>query len=170
MGHRGGILFATGFGWLPDFAGRSTGTSGWSEIHLRQDGPQLQLSPTRTRTDRHLSAGTYRLKFQGQGTLKLAGDAGHVVGDTCPSYLSVSNRRANTYVACTFTVRNPGANGGIVLEITAITNDIDHPRDISVVQNALAASYDAGAIFNPAFIGVLNGFSSLRFMEWMKMK
>ena len=62
-----------------------------------------------------------------------------------------------------------GANGGILLEITAITNAADHPRDISVVQDALASNYDAGAIFNPAFTAALNGFSSLRFMEWMKM-
>ena len=89
-------------------------------------------------------------------------------GNTCPSSLALSNSNANTYVSCTFTVSNPGANGGILLEITAITNSADHPRDISIVQNAYASNYDAGAIFNPAFIIALSGFSSLRFMEWMK--
>ena len=112
--------------------------------------------------------GTYRLKFEGQGTVKLAGDAGSVSGDTCPSDLALSNKKANTYVACA-PVRNPGANAGILLEITAITNATDHPRDISVVQNGFAANYDAGAIFNPAFIAAIQGFSSLRFMEWMKI-
>jgi hypothetical protein len=112
--------------------------------------------------------GTYRLKFEGQGTVKVGGDAGHSSGDTCPSDLELSNRRANTYVSCTFTVGHPGANSGLVLEITAITNASDHPRDISVVQNAYAASYDAGAIFNPTFLAAVRGFSSLRFMEWMK--
>ncbi len=113
--------------------------------------------------------GRYRLKFEGQGSVRLAGDAGHVSGDTCPSDLELSNKRANTYVACTFTVRNPGANAGILLEITAIRNVTDHPRDISVVQDAFASNYDAGAIFNPAFLNAISGFSSLRFMEWTKM-
>jgi hypothetical protein len=112
--------------------------------------------------------GTYRLKFEGQGTVQVAGDASYVSGNTCPSSLGLSNSSANTYVSCTFTVSNPGANGGILLEITAITNSADHPRDISIVQNAYASNYDAGAIFNPAFIAALSGFSSLRFMEWMK--
>jgi hypothetical protein len=112
--------------------------------------------------------GTYRLKFEGQGTVQVAGDASYVTGNTCPSSLALSNSSANTYVSCTFTVSNPGASGGILLEITAVTNGTDHPRDISVVQNTYAASYDAGAIFNPTFISTLSGFSSLRFMEWMK--
>ena len=113
-------------------------------------------------------AGTYRLKFVGQGTVKVAGDARHISGDTCPSDLALSNKRANTYVSCTFTVSSPGANIGLLLEITSIKNSTDHPRDISVVQNAYASNYDGGAIFNPAFIAALSGFSSLRFMEWMK--
>ena len=113
--------------------------------------------------------GTYRLKFEGQGTVQVAGDASYVSGNTCPSSLALSNTGANTYVSCTFTVSKPGATGGILLEITAITNGTDHPRDISVVQNAYASAYDAGAIFNPAFISALSGFSSLRFMEWMKL-
>ncbi len=113
--------------------------------------------------------GTYRLKFEGQGTVRVAGDAGHTSGDSCPSDLTLSNRRANSYVSCTFTVRSPGANSGILLEITAITNSADHPRDISVVQNTFASDYDAGAVFNPAFVAALNGFASVRFMEWMKI-
>jgi hypothetical protein len=113
--------------------------------------------------------GRYRLKFEGQGTVALAGDARHISGDTCPSDLALNNKHANTYVSCTFTVSTPGANSGLLLEITAITNSTDHPRDISVVQNAYASNYDGGAIFNPAFIAALRGFSSLRFMEWMKL-
>jgi hypothetical protein len=112
--------------------------------------------------------GTYRLKFEGQGTVQLAGDASYVSGDTCSSSLALSNSNPNSYVSCTFTVSNPGSNAGILLEITAITNGTDHPRDISVVQNAYASNYDAGAIFNPQFLSALSGFSSLRFMDWMQ--
>jgi len=43
----------------------------------------------------------------------------------------------------------------------------DHPRDISLVLNSLAASYDAGAIFNPAFLAAEANLSTLRFMDWM---
>jgi hypothetical protein len=111
--------------------------------------------------------GRYRLKFKGQGTVRVGGDASHVSGDSCPSDLALSNRNADRYVSCTFTVPTPGAKSGILLEITAITNRTDHPRDMSVVPNALASSYDAGAIFNPAFIAALSGFSGVRFMEWM---
>jgi hypothetical protein len=111
--------------------------------------------------------GRYRLKFKGQGTVKVAGDAGSISGDSCPSDLALSNRNADAYVSCTFTVTAPGARGGILLEITAITNRTDHPRDMSVVQNASASSYDGGGLFNPAFIAALSGFSSVRFMEWM---
>ncbi|MEJ0005663.1 MAG: hypothetical protein WDM77_04580 [Steroidobacteraceae bacterium] len=112
--------------------------------------------------------GTYRLKFKGQGTVQVANDAAYVSGDSCPSSLALSNNRPDSYVSCTFTVSKPAAHNGILLRITAITNSADHPRDISVVQNAHAAAYDQGALFNPAFISALNGFSSLRFMEWMK--
>jgi hypothetical protein len=109
-------------------------------------------------------AGTYRLKFIGQGTVHIGGDANYVSGNTCPSNLALSNSSANTYVSCTFAVSNPGP--GLYLEITAINNSSDHPRDISVVQNTYASNYDSGAIFNPAFLSALSGFSNLRLMDW----
>jgi hypothetical protein len=126
---------------------------------------QLQGAPGQTYP---YPPGTYRLKFEGQGTVQLGGDATYVAGDTCSSTLALSNSNANTYVSCTFTVSNPGGNVGLLLEITAINNSTDHPRDISIVQNAYASNYDAGAIFNPMFISALSGFSSLRFMDWMQ--
>jgi hypothetical protein len=113
-------------------------------------------------------AGVYRLRFKGRGTVRIAGDATSAPGASCPAGLALSNSKPDSYVSCTFAVTSPGANGGILLEITAITNSADHPRDISVVQDRYASSYDAGALFNPAFLAALSGFSSLRFMEWMK--
>ncbi len=109
-------------------------------------------------------SGTYRLKFIGKGTVRLEGDAISARGDTCPSDNALTNSRANTYVSCTFTVR--ASTTGIWLDITAVSSSSDNPRDISVVQEKYAASYDAGAIFNPAFLAMLKGFSSLRFMDW----
>jgi hypothetical protein len=101
-------------------------------------------------------AGTYRLKYKGQGTVVVSGE-GH---------LTLSNSSPNTYVSNTFTVTPGCAGSGIILSITAINSSTDYPRDISVVYQPYAASYDAGATFTPAFLSMLAPFSSLRFMEW----
>jgi hypothetical protein len=110
--------------------------------------------------------GTYRLKYEGQGTVRMAGDASYATGDTCSSDLALSNSSADTYVSCTFTVSSPGSNGGLLLEITAIASSSDYPRDISVVQSIYAADYDGGAVFNPTFVEAISSFKSLRFMDW----
>ena len=99
-------------------------------------------------------AGTYRLKFIGQGTVVIGGDAN----------LTLTNTQASAYVTATFTVSNPSS--GLTLSITAINNSSDYPRDISVVQNTYASAYDSGAVFNPAFLSMLSGFSNLRFGNW----
>ena len=99
-------------------------------------------------------AGTYRVKFIGQGTVVIGGDAN----------LTLTNTANNAYATGTFTVTTPSQ--GLTLSITAINSSADHPRDISVVQNTYAAAYDSGAVFNPAFLSMLAGFKSLRFMDW----
>ena len=68
----------------------------------------------------------------------------------------------NTYVSTTFNVT---PSHGLVLTITAINSSTDYCRDISVVLNSQAASYDAGAIFNPNFLASLANFSSVRMMQ-----
>lgn len=102
-------------------------------------------------------SGCYRLQFEGKGTLQLL-SPGDVTG------VSLSNSAANTYVNTTFTVTTPST--GLVLAVTAITSGTDYPRDISIVQCANTTLYDAGAIFNPAFLAMLAPFSSLRFKDW----
>ena len=142
-----------------------SGNQRFSFVQTLLNYNQLQGTPGQTYA---YPPGTYRVKFEGQGTVRVAGDASFAAGDTCSASLTLSNSSPNSYVSCTFTVSNPGANGGILLQITAITNGTDHPRDISVVQNAYASNYDAGAVFNPMFLSALSGFSSLRFMDWMQ--
>jgi hypothetical protein len=100
--------------------------------------------------------GTYRLKFEGQGTVQVKGDG----------TATLSNSTPNTYVSTTFTISSPGSSNGLSLWITAINSGTDYPRDISLVNNTYASSYDAGAVFNPAFLTMLTGFKSLRFMDW----
>jgi hypothetical protein len=100
--------------------------------------------------------GSYRLKFIGQGTVVIGGDAS----------LTLTNSSANTYVTGTFNVATPGTNSGITLEIQAISSSTDYPRDISIVQSSYASDYDGGQIFAPTFLATVAHFSSLRFMDW----
>ncbi len=64
-------------------------------------------------------AGTYRLKFAGQGTVQVAGDASFVSGNTCSSSLALTNSSANTYASCTFTISDPAPVGEFCSESTA---------------------------------------------------
>ena len=70
------------------------------------------------------------------------------------------------------------AAGHDVINVTASANGIrmilskmgagsNYCQNISVTQSSLTASYQAGAIFHPNFLKVLEPFSALRFMDWM---
>lgn len=113
-------------------------------------------TPTAPGTSVPYPAGTYRIKFIGQGTLTISGDAS----------ATFTNTVANTYTTGTFTVTTPSKTG-LTLVITAINSGTDYPRDISVVDNSLAASYDGGAIFHPSFLAAVQNFKSFRFMDWL---
>ena len=97
--------------------------------------------------------GTYRLKYIGQGTVTLSGDAS----------FSLSNAQANTYVSGTFTVT---PTTSLSLNVTAIGSGSDYPRDISVVQSVYASQFDAGAVFNPQFLALFSGVKCVRTMQW----
>jgi hypothetical protein len=99
----------------------------------------------------------YRLQATGNGTLKISGDAS----------ATLTIRDGGTH-STTFTVVNP--NVGLILSWTAIgggTGAQAYPINISVVNSAYAASYDAGAIFNPKFLASLAPYRLLRFMDWL---
>lgn len=184
----GGVSSAYNVGWLTATNGNFPDTSEEAYLQVDSDGypTSLTASPTPpggqvfnsvfTTMNYNIGsvapgapsaypAGQYRLKFEGQGTIKLLGDPSVVGGDTC-SGLALTNSSSNTYVSCTFHVVSPSPFSGIQLAITAITNSVDHPRDISVMLQSNAAAYDGGAIFNPALLAAVAPFSSLRFMTW----
>ncbi|MDE2106601.1 MAG: hypothetical protein KGL39_55815 [Patescibacteria group bacterium] len=164
-------------GWITHSA-TTFDTNEWAYLQLDADGypTSLTASPTPPGGQKFTSvecflanaqvnvggsgyypAGTYRLKFIGQGTVTIGGDGS----------ATLSNAAANTYVSTTFTVTP--SSGGLVLSITAIGSNTDYPRDISVVLDSLAASYDAGAIFNPTFLAAIANFKSLRVTGWLNV-
>lgn len=94
-------------------------------------------------------AGTYRLRFDGKGIVEVSGRAEKV-------------RYSEGDVLFEFT---PGP-GPVEIRIQGSTPD-DYVRNITVVKEAHRAAFDSGALFNPDWLALLDGFTVLRFMDWM---
>lgn len=99
----------------------------------------------------------YRLKGSGNCVLQISGDASAMLTLT-----------GGASASTTFTVATPGT--GLILTVLAASGGAaaTYLTDVSVVENAYAASYDAGAIFHPKFLASLANYSRLRFMDWNK--
>ncbi len=96
------------------------------------------------------AAGTYRLTYDGQGTIEIDG---------------ASNiRYGNGEIWFDYT---PTGSGMVVIEITA-TRANNHLRNIEVVHESNIEAFDDGAIFNPAWLSLVGDVRSLRFMDWMR--
>ncbi|WP_162497335.1 hypothetical protein [Roseovarius dicentrarchi] len=97
-------------------------------------------------------AGRYRLRFEGDGIVEVAGRARNV-------------RYGTGEVTFDFT---PGPGP---VEIRIQRSDPrgtgDYVRNISVVRDDLVAAHKDGALFRPEFLTSLRGFGVLRFMDWM---
>ncbi|MCB1364833.1 MAG: hypothetical protein KDK02_11970 [Rhodobacteraceae bacterium] len=98
-------------------------------------------------------AGRYRLRFEGDGIVEV-GLRGQNV------------RYGRNEVTFDF-VPGPGPVD-IRIQRTDRHNTGDHVRNITVVKLDHAAAFDAGAVFNPDWLARIEGFSALRFMDWMK--
>ena len=98
-------------------------------------------------------AGRYRVRFQGDGIVELGGRASNV-------------RYGDGEVLFDF---EPGP-GPVVLTINQTDREGtgDYVRDISLVRLDQAEQFDQGETFNPNWIGVIEGFGTLRFMDWME--
>jgi hypothetical protein len=89
----------------------------------------------------------YTVLWDGAGTI--------VIGLDASATLTASGQ--------TFTVSTPTING-LFLSITASTLG-NHITNLRVVETALLASFNAGAIFHPNYLPKLTGVTSLRFMN-----
>lgn len=97
-------------------------------------------------------AGRYRLRFDGDGIVEVGGRAGNL-------------RYGKGEVEFDFT---PGPGSvDIRIQRSDRRKSGDHVRNISVVRLDHVAAFDAGAVFNPAWLDRLRGFAVLRFMDWM---
>lgn len=94
-------------------------------------------------------AGSYVLTYEGQGDLKLTGRAKRA-------------RYSEGRVEFTY---SPG-EGLVGMQLTKI--DASDPiRNIQVIHTDHLEMYEAGAIFNPAWIAKIEDARSVRFMDWM---
>ena len=94
-------------------------------------------------------AGRYRLTFDGTGRIELGGlarDIGAIPGEMWFRY-------------------TPG-DGPVGIGISAL-NPADPIRNIVVVREEMVALYQAGAVFNPAWLRHIRDLRLLRFMDWM---
>lgn len=102
--------------------------------------------PERTATER---AGTYILTYEGEGSIRMSGDARRI--DARPGRIIFA------------TEGRP-----IWLEITEIDpRGVGRPiRNISIVQDKDIPLYEAGVVFRPEWVDMIKDARVLRFMDW----
>lgn len=98
-------------------------------------------------------AGTYRVQWQGTGSVELTGRARVI-------------RREDREIWFDFT---PG-EGPVGIKITQTDPERvgDYIQDITVVAQTKVPLVDAGAVFNPDWLAVVNDLRMVRFMDWMQ--
>ncbi|MEK7585073.1 MAG: hypothetical protein AAB455_00955, partial [Patescibacteria group bacterium] len=106
--------------------------------------------------DGRYPAGLYTLKFDGDGTVVISGDA------TATFNTPTVNC---TGLACTFNVATPSQTG-LRLTITR-SNSANPVRNIHVIMPGFASIYETQP-FNPSFINTLRGAKVIRFMNWLR--
>jgi len=99
-------------------------------------------------------AGRYTVLYQGQGTITYAGDAALVSRSSGQDIVNVATPTA----------------GGIDLRITV--TDPNHTgnyiRNVQVIKTENLAAFNAGQLFNPTFLALIQSFRALRFMDWLR--
>jgi len=93
-------------------------------------------------------SGRYVLRFEGEGIVEVSGRA-------------QNTRYRDDEVRFDF---EPG-EGPVIIRIQR-SNPDDYVRDITVMREAHVDLHEAGALFNPDWLAVIEGFEVLRFMDW----
>jgi len=98
--------------------------------------------------------GDYRLTYEGEGQIEV--DTGGVRRKPSqPGTLWFEVTPETSIVTVNITRTDPRRNGDYIRNITIV-----HERDI--------AAYDAGEIFNPRWLALIDDMRLLRFMDWMQ--
>lgn len=96
--------------------------------------------------------GKYRLKYTGEGTIRISGQA-----------QNVTYKKGEIW----FTYTPDEDPVGIIIQKTDPHKTGDYIRDISVVKQSNIALFEVGATFNPQWIERIKDLRSVRFMDWM---
>lgn len=98
-------------------------------------------------------AGVYVLSYEGEGSLQIGGDV--KILSSSPGRMVVQNLTGGTMVL-NLSATDPKGTG-------------DYIRDISLVRQEYEALHEAGQIFNPDWLAVVQDARELRFMDWMEV-
>lgn len=96
------------------------------------------------------AAGTYRLTYEGKGSITLHG--------------ATNIRETPGQILFDY---QPDGKRHLSVDLTAI-DPADHLRNIAVVHERHTALYDAGQVFNPQWLAKIADLRVLRFMDWMR--
>jgi hypothetical protein len=148
IGHRDGQWGA----WQHEdlFEGGHLNAQGWP-ISLPEGATVLEaLLMTDLSENSTTLSGRYRITWEGTGTLRLAGRASRV---------SINEAEREAWFAFT-----PGE--GSVAVVVEETDARDPIRDIVVLHERHVPFWEAGALFNPDWLAVVQDARSVRFMDW----
>ncbi|MBC7138835.1 MAG: hypothetical protein H5U17_08800 [Defluviimonas sp.] len=95
-------------------------------------------------------AGTYVLEYEGEGTIKFNGNARIISQEPGRMVVELTGGTLHLNIVKT----DPNGTGNYL-------------RDISLVKAEYKDLYDAGAIFNPDYLAIIQDARQIRFMDWM---
>lgn len=141
------IAMATGSGGVGTYTVNNSQTVTSTSITETNTFTSLCTVLTKGMPSPFYPSGTYRLTWDGAGTIKVSSDA---AATTCTSS------------PCTFTV-TPSVNG-IQLGITATTPG-NYVKNVALILASNATAFDAGEQFDPTFIAKVKYFGTIRGMQ-----
>lgn len=97
-------------------------------------------------------AGVYVLEYEGEGTIEVRGDATIISSE--PGRIVFENTDAASFIM-NIMETDPRNNGNYI-------------KNISIVAEEHKDLYDAGAVFNPDWLALVEDARDLRFMNWME--
>ncbi len=98
------------------------------------------------------AAGRYVLRYEGTGEVSVGLGAANVVYG--PNLVEFDYPQGGDMVHIEITSTDPARTG-------------DYVRNITVVRKDRVAAFEAGEVFNPDWLALIDGFEVLRFMDWM---